>query len=310
MPGRPSSAARWDRRISRAHQLTRECPASADLLRFYAALAAFQKGLAEKAEAKRTPNPFFDAAIAAIPGFLAWLQHEPTAPTTLADAANGLRDVDREEWQQIVHDCTSSPTPNAQPPTPESVLFIAEAVLQPFAELAALSYAASLEDQVATGATPPRPAPEFVPGTATAETLDADALLDRSSSPTPQGPGSQPATCPRCGGRPILGLLREEGHGARRSLVCALCLTEREYLRLVCPNCGEQEFDALPVYTTDQFAHVRIDACDTCKHYVKTIDLTKNGLAEPVVDDIASVAMDLWARENGYVRSTPNLLRT
>jgi FdhE protein len=76
----------------------------------------------------------------------------------------------------------------------------------------------------------------------------------------------------------------------------------------VCPVCGEHEFDKLPVYTADQFAHVRIDACDRCHHYVKTIDLTKDGLAVPCVDDIASVSLDLWARERGYTRIKHNLL--
>jgi FdhE protein len=72
--------------------------------------------------------------------------------------------------------------------------------------------------------------------------------------------------------------------------------------------CGGQEFDALPVYTADRFPHVRVDACDGCRRYLKTIDLTKNGLAVPVVDDIASVSLDLWARERGYVRVRDNLL--
>ena len=77
----------------------------------------------------------------------------------------------------------------------------------------------------------------------------------------------------------------------------------------MCPACGEQQFDALPVYTAEQFAHVRIDACESCRRYLKTIDMTKNGLAVPIVDDLASVSLDLWARERGYTRLRPNLLR-
>ena len=79
---------------------------------------------------------------------------------------------------------------------------------------------------------------------------------------------------------------------------------------MVCPACDEQRFDALPVYTADAFSHVRIDACDSCKRYLKTVDLTKNGLAVPLVDDLASVALDLWAHEQGYRRLRTNLLRT
>ncbi len=114
--------------------------------------------------------------------------------------------------------------------------------------------------------------------------------------------------CPRCAALPVAAVLREEGHGAKRFLLCALCLQEWECLRIVCPACGEQDFDKLPVYTAAQFAHVRIDACDRCHRYIKTIDLTKDGLAVPCVDDIASVSLDLWARERGYARVKSNVL--
>ena len=119
---------------------------------------------------------------------------------------------------------------------------------------------------------------------------------------------STPMGCPRCAGLPVAAVLREEGHGAKRFLLCALCLQEWECLRIVCPACGEQDFDKLPVYTAEQFAHVRIDACDRCHRYIKTIDLTKDGLAVPGVDDLASVSLDLWARERGYTRIKNNLL--
>jgi FdhE protein len=121
--------------------------------------------------------------------------------------------------------------------------------------------------------------------------------------------GSSESRCPFCGGAPVVGVLREEGHGAKRTLVCGLCLTEHDYLRVLCPACNEQRFDALPVFTADTFRHVRVEACDTCHTYLKTIDLTKDGTAVPVVDDLASVSLDLWARDRGYQRLRPNLLR-
>jgi len=88
-----------------------------------------------------------------------------------------------------------------------------------------------------------------------------------------------------------------------------LCLGEWDYPRVLCPACGEQEFDRLPVYSTDVLPHVRVDGCDRCHTYVKTVDLTKDGLAVPFVDDLASVTLDLWAREQGYQRLSPSLLR-
>jgi FdhE protein len=52
-----------------------------------------------------------------------------------------------------------------------------------------------------------------------------------------------------------------------------------------------------------------VDACDSCRRYVKTIDLTRDGTAVPIVDDIATLTLDLWARGQGYERLRPNLLR-
>ncbi len=108
------------------------------------------------------------------------------------------------------------------------------------------------------------------------------------------------ATCQVCGSEPICSVLRDQDHGARRSLVCSLCMNEWNFLRVVCPACGEERFDSLPIFTPQEMPHVRIDACDTCHHYIKAIDMTKDGLAVPVVDAIAAVSLDLWAAEKGY----------
>jgi FdhE protein len=37
------------------------------------------------------------------------------------------------------------------------------------------------------------------------------------------------------------------------------------------------------------------------------VDLTKNGLAVPEVDELASIALDLWASEHGYTKLQTNL---
>ena len=114
--------------------------------------------------------------------------------------------------------------------------------------------------------------------------------------------------CPFCGERPQVAVLRGEGDGGKRSLVCSLCATEWDFRRLLCPNCGEETERNLPVYVAQEFPHVRIEACDTCHTYIKSVDLTKNGLAVPVVDELASVALNLWADEHQYVKLQLNLL--
>jgi FdhE protein len=53
---------------------------------------------------------------------------------------------------------------------------------------------------------------------------------------------------------------------------------------------------------------VRVEACESCRCYLKSVDLTVNGLAVPVVDELATVALNLWAEESGYVKLETNLL--
>jgi FdhE protein len=114
--------------------------------------------------------------------------------------------------------------------------------------------------------------------------------------------------CPFCSRSPGLGVLRPLGEGARRSLLCGFCLCEWEFRRIVCPNCDEKDHAKLPVYTAAEFPHIRVECCDTCRTYIKSVDLSKNGNADPVVDELASVPLDLWAAEHGYAKLRPNLL--
>ena len=117
-----------------------------------------------------------------------------------------------------------------------------------------------------------------------------------------------PDPCPH-DGLPMVSLLREAAHGSRRSHVCGVCLAETPAPRLGCVACGEAGVDRLPIYRSEATEPARIDACDACHAYVKTIDLTRDGSACPIADDLASVSLDLWAREHGYHRVRPNLLR-
>lgn len=117
-------------------------------------------------------------------------------------------------------------------------------------------------------------------------------------------------TCPLCHARPFLGVLRPEGDGGKRFLLCSFCLQEWEFRRILCPTCAEEAEDKLPVYIAEQFPHVRVEACDTCKFYLRTVDLTKDGHAVPLVDDLAAIPLTLWAHEHGYTRLQPNLLGT
>jgi len=118
------------------------------------------------------------------------------------------------------------------------------------------------------------------------------------------------SVCPLCHSAPLLGVLRVEGDGGKRHLLCSFCLHEWEFRRILCPTCGEEAENKLTVYVAEQFPHIRVEACETCRHYLRTIDLTKDGHANPVVDDLAALPLTLWASEHNYVRLHPNLLST
>jgi len=119
-----------------------------------------------------------------------------------------------------------------------------------------------------------------------------------------------PSLCPLCDARPLLGVLRPEGDGGKRFLLCSFCLREWEFRRIFCSTCAEETETKLPVYVAEQFPYIRVEACETCKFYLRTIDLTKDGNAVPLVDDLAAIPLSLWAEEHGYSRAQPNLLGT
>jgi FdhE protein len=116
-----------------------------------------------------------------------------------------------------------------------------------------------------------------------------------------------PGHCPACGNGAVVGVRREvpESMGAARSLVCALCGTEWPFPRIRCAACDEQDPAKLPSFQTAAHPAVRIEACEICRHYVKSLDLTLDARPLPEVDDLASLAMDLWAIEEGWTRLEP-----
>ncbi len=114
--------------------------------------------------------------------------------------------------------------------------------------------------------------------------------------------------CPYCDSTPQVAVLRPEGDGGKRMLLCSLCNSEWEFRRILCPACGEHDHEKLPRYSAEDIAAVRVEACDTCRSYLKSVDLTVDGLAVPVVDDVATAPLDLWAAERNYRKIQVNLM--
>ena len=140
----------------------------------------------------------------------------------------------------------------------------------------------------------------------------AEALARLGRRPAERGLESTPgrAECPFCGGPPQVSVLRRDSgsDGGGRELVCALCSTSWALRRILCVHCGEEDEHRLKYFHTPAFDHVRVDSCDTCLHYVKAVDLARLGIAVPVVDEVASGALDIWAHEHGLTKVEVNLV--
>jgi len=105
--------------------------------------------------------------------------------------------------------------------------------------------------------------------------------------------------CPVCGKEPKIGELREdEGF---RYLFCSQCGCEWSFRRIKCPFCGNDDQQTLAYFTIEDEEKYRVEVCNICKRYIKTVDFRKiKELANLDVEDIATLHLDILATEEGY----------
>ena len=264
----------WLRRIDRAQELILDRPAASEVLRFFVAIAGLQEELWRGLEAG------LGAGAGAEPGADHFAQPLPLSLIgRFGSFLSGVKD--------------SAPGP------------VVQAAERLRAEDAASQFEMLAGFWQGTAGAVLQPGPDDFFARAF---LQPYAVYVRSRM-SAQRKGPTPCLCPFCGRKPGSGVLRPLGDGGQRSLICSLCLYEWEFRRIICPACGEENHAKLPVYTADEPKHVRVECCDSCRCYIKTVDLTKNGLAEPVVDEIAAIPLDLWAQDHGYAKVQLNLMQ-
>jgi hypothetical protein len=54
------------------------------------------------------------------------------------------------------------------------------------------------------------------------------------------------------------------------------------------------------------FDYAQVEAGDQYKTCVKSVDLTRNGRAVPVIDEFATAAPAIWAEDHGYATLESN----
>jgi formate dehydrogenase maturation protein FdhE len=282
--------AQWDRRIRRAAELASTYPFAAEGLRFYGRLATFQKSLYAQIHEALADSPTISAdrplrdeldLFVLLPHFSPFLSLiQQMAPVPMAQAAAGLAQQGPPGWQHAIEDFWHG-EPELAGPLDDGEQTIADDSQGAISSARLLAWIFL------------QPYAEYLGNHRKLATVDG-----------------APSTCPLCGGKPIVGVLRSEGDGAKKSLICMLCSHEWAFRRIYCPACGEEREPQMAFYSAPEIAHVRVDVCDSCHTYLKSIDLTKMGLAVPVVDELATIPLDLWAREHGYGKLQVNLLGT
>ena len=139
-----------------------------------------------------------------------------------------------------------------------------------------------------------------------------EPVLEASPGLLPRPDRARPQLCPACGGLPQLAYFAFSDDpllSGQRQLLCSRCSTTWHYARMTCAGCGETETSQLPVFEDrERFPHLRIDACESCRTYLLTVELARDAGAVPVVDELAAIPLDLYARERGLRKITSNLM--
>lgn len=106
--------------------------------------------------------------------------------------------------------------------------------------------------------------------------------------------------CPICGKDPKIGEIRKEEDG-KRYLFCHQCGFKWYFNRIKCPFCGNDEQHSLAYFEVEGDERYRVDVCNKCRRYIKTVELPKSS-EEPNLDveDIATLHLDMIACDEGY----------
>ena len=75
--------------------------------------------------------------------------------------------------------------------------------------------------------------------------------------------------CPICGSMPELSVFEKDG---KRFLICGFCSHKWASKRIYCPFCENTDHETLQYFSIDDEEEYRVDTCDKCKCYIKTIN--------------------------------------
>jgi FdhE protein len=110
--------------------------------------------------------------------------------------------------------------------------------------------------------------------------------------------------CPVCGSLPSMSVLRGEG---QRYFQCSFCGSEWPAERLMCPFCENKDHNKLHYFYAEDDEARRVDLCDHCGQYIKTVDARKlNYEPDLNLEDITTIHLDILASEKDFKRPVPS----
>ena len=126
-------------------------------------------------------------------------------------------------------------------------------------------------------------------------------------------PADSLGQCPACGSPAMAGVVRNRGrHNGLRYLACSLCACEWHVVRVKCVYCDSSKDLRYSSLEDDRHAPgkapLRAECCPGCNVYLKQCYLENDAVAEPLADDLASLALDMRLDDEGFRRLAPNLL--
>ena len=285
-PATITSVEGWARRIARAEALAVSHPDASGQLRFYAALARWQAAAARSLDAT-LPAPSERRGTPVARDQYPLLRPATLDPALLVPFGEGLIGVLREGPPPLA---AFAALLSDEPALLRRILW---------------AYPAGQLDLLALDTDLPEPFSEFTARAAWQPLLELlanrDGRIDAANWYEP--------SCPFCGGAPVCSYLQQAEPRGQRMLVCSRCLYEWPFRRLRCPECGAEQDGVFSPVQAEQYPAMRLDTCEDCHCYLKTADERQDGRVVAVVDDIATLALDLWADEQGLHRPAPALVR-
>ncbi len=113
--------------------------------------------------------------------------------------------------------------------------------------------------------------------------------------------------CPVCQSAPQSSgiLLMQNG---LRYLHCELCETEWHFVRSLCHECDHT--GKLQLLSLEEAAKgLKAESCENCYTYIKWFDYNHLIDADPIIEDMSSLSLDVILAEQGYQRIQPFFMR-